>query len=107
VPPERVARLIDALQHLRLASTALPRASLDALGRALAATRAAPGRSIEVEAPRAVLRELLAVAIDEAGETLGGSCTALLRGGSLSGVHSGLAELDGLVELLETVDAAA
>jgi hypothetical protein len=70
-----------------------------------AAGRATLAPSGELTGPRTVLRELLAVAIDEAAEALGGDCTRLLRGaGSVDEVRAGVAELSGLLDLLERID---
>jgi hypothetical protein len=85
VPPARVARLLDALEHLG------ERAQREAL--------AASG---ELTAPRALLREVLKVAIDEAGDALGNHCSSLLRGtGSAAQVRAGIEELGDLVDLLD------
>jgi hypothetical protein len=85
VPPARVARLLDALEHLG------NRAERDAL--------AASG---ELTAPRSLLREVLKVAIDDAGDALGSHCSDLLRGtGSAAQVRAGVEELGDLVDLLD------
>ena len=88
VPPARVARLLDALEHLQI-----PEARPDLVSAG------------ELTAPRAQLRELLLVAIDEAADGLSGRCTALLRGsGSAEEVRTGVDELSGLLDLLGSVD---
>jgi hypothetical protein len=88
VPPARVARLIDALEHLEL-----PEGGPDL------------ARSGELTGPRAQVREALLVAIDDAADSLSGQCTALLRGtGSAAQVRDGLDELTGLLDLLGSVD---
>jgi hypothetical protein len=88
VPPARAARLRDALGHLQAAAD----------GPTLAP-------SGELTGPRALVRELLTVAIDEAGEALGGECTRLLRGtGSAAEVRAGVEELGELLELLERTE---
>jgi hypothetical protein len=88
VPPNRVARLLDALQDLRMS------AEHEALGRSGQLT-AAPER----------LSEVLAVAIDEAAEALSADCTRLLRGtGSAAEVRAGVDELSGLLDLLGAVE---
>jgi hypothetical protein len=88
VPPARVARLLDALEHVEI-----PEA------------RPALARSGEVTARRAQLRELLLVAIDEAADGLSAQCTALLRGsGSAGQVRDGVEELSALLDLLASVD---
>jgi hypothetical protein len=88
VPPARVATLLDALEHLG------KRAERDAL--------AASG---SLTAPRALLRDVLKVAIDEAGDALGRHCSSLLRGtGSAAEVRAGVEELGDLVDLLDGLD---
>jgi hypothetical protein len=88
VPPARVARLLDALEHLQIPD----------LGEDLAA-------SAELTAPRAQLREVLVVAIDEAADALSRHCTALLRGtGSAAQARAGVEELNGLLDLLESIE---
>ena len=88
VPPARVARLLDALEHLQI-----PEA------------RPALVRAGELTALRAQLRELLLVAIDEAADALSGHCTRLLRGsGSAEQVRAGVEEVGALLDLLGSVD---
>lgn len=88
VPPARVARLLDALEHLEIPGG-----------------RPALARSGELTAPRAQVREVLLVAIDDAADGLSGQCTALLRGtGSAAQVRAGVEELSGLLDLLGSVD---
>jgi hypothetical protein len=88
VPPDRAARVSDALGHLE--------AAVD--GPTLAPSGELTGR-------RAQVRELLTVAIDEVAEALGGECTRLLRGtGSAAEVRAGVEELSGLLELLERAE---
>lgn len=88
MPPDRVARVLDALRHLEVAAggpTLTP--------------------SGELTGPRELLREVLTVAIDEAAETLSGRCTRLLRGtGSAAEVRAGIEELSGLLDLLDSVE---
>jgi len=106
VPPDRAATLLDALLHLREASGQRPRPSLERLAGDLSPSHTAGRRTVALSAPRGDLHELLLVALDEAAETLAGACADLLRTrGSLAEVHSRLAELGGLVDLLETVEA--
>jgi hypothetical protein len=95
VPPDRVARLVDALEHLSAAA-----------GEPAAAEhRDSLARSGRLTAPRDLLRELLTVAIDEAAEALSGHCTRLLRGtGSREPVRAGVDELGALLDLLDTVE---
>jgi hypothetical protein len=89
VPPARVARLLDALEHLEI-----PEA------------RPALARSGELTALRPQLRELLLVAIDEAADGLSGECTALLRGsGSVAQVRAGVEEVSALLDLLGIIAA--
>jgi len=91
LPPNLAAPLADALQHLREAATDGLPARLDGL---------------ELTAPRDTLRELLAVAIDEAGERLSSASTRLLRGdGGTAEVRAELVRLGALLDLLETVSA--
>jgi hypothetical protein len=103
VPTDRLAGIAGALEALRSTDAGAGRAPLDDLGRALAAaTGQAP---VALTARRDLLRELLVVAIDEAGEALRGRCTCLLRGeGSGADVRAGLEELSGLLELLDAVE---
>lgn len=65
----------------------------------------APTRPVDVTAARAVLREGILVAIDEAGEQVSGRCTALLRGeGSAKEVATQIDTLRGLLELLHQAE---
>jgi hypothetical protein len=87
VPPDRVARLTDALEHL-----------------SMRAQREALATSGELTAPRERVREALVVAIDEAADDLDGRATGLLRGtGSPAEVRAGVEELSDLLDLLDTV----
>ena len=55
-------------------------------------------------APRDALRELLAVAIDEAGDRVAQASTRLLRGDATTAeLRAALDELGALLDLLETV----
>ena len=103
MPTDRLAGLAGALEALRTTRTGAERAPLDDLARDLAA---ATGRApVALTARRDLLRELVVVAIDEAGEALGGRCTRLLRGdGSGAEVRAGVAELRGLLDLLDAVE---
>lgn len=103
MPTDRLAGLAGALEALQTSRTGAERAPLDDLARDLAAaTGQAP---VALTAGRNLLRELLVVAIDEAGEVLGGRCARLLRGeGSGGDVRAGLAELSGLLDLLDAVE---
>jgi hypothetical protein len=99
VPAELVPGLADALDHLRASAGADRGADLDALARQLA-------DGGPLTARRDLLGELLAVAIDEAGERIGSQSTGLLHGeGSAGELRALLAELGGLLELYERLDA--
>lgn len=100
LPADLVSGLVDALDHLRTGAGADRRAELDDLGRDLAGSG-----PLEVTARRALLGELLAVAIDEAADELSRQSTLLLRGqASAAAVRAGLAQVSGLLDLFETVD---
>lgn len=87
MPAHLAAGLADALEHMP--------AGLEPLSRELAADGS-------LTADRELLRELVSVAVDEAGEALGARCSALLRGhGSASEIRAGIATLSGLIDLLE------
>jgi hypothetical protein len=95
LPAHVVPGLVDALEHLRQSG----RADLDALARQLA-------EGGPLTARRDLLGELLAVAIDDAGERIGSQSTGLLRGERSAGeLRSPLAELGGLLDLYEALDA--
>jgi hypothetical protein len=53
-----------------------------------------------------VVREAVLVAIDETGEAVSAASTSLLRGGEASAdeLRETVAELGGLLDLLETID---
>ena len=73
-------------------------ADLDALARQLA-------EGGPLTARRDLLGELLAVAIDEAGERIAARSTGLLRGeGSAGELRAPLAELGGLLDLYELLE---
>ena len=80
LPPGQAARLLDALKEL--------------------------GRPPTLTAPRAVIREAVLVAIDETGEAVSAASTSLLRGREASAeeLRESVAELGGLLDLLETID---
>jgi hypothetical protein len=100
LPADLVSGLVDALNHLRTGSGADRRAELDDLARDLAGSG-----PLEVTARRALLGELLAVAIDEAADALSRQSTLLLRGqASAAAVRAGLAQVSGLLDLFEMVD---
>jgi hypothetical protein len=86
VSAEQAAGLADALQHLR---------ETERLQRELA-------ERSSLTASREALHEVLTVAIDEAGEALAIDCGRLLRGeGSAGAVRARVAELTGLLDLLD------
>jgi hypothetical protein len=94
VPADQAAGLAGALEQLRDVSEAGRRERLEELLREL--------EGGTLTAPRELLAELLAVAIDEAGEALSERCTALLRGSaSVAEVRARFATLGGLLDLLE------
>ncbi|MGH2823868.1 MAG: hypothetical protein ACRDLY_12780 [Thermoleophilaceae bacterium] len=69
--------------------------------------RRGPDRPVEVTAERAVLREGVVAAIDEAGDRLSAHCTALLRGeGSAAAIDAGIEDLRGLLKLLRETESA-
>jgi hypothetical protein len=106
LPAELASGLVDALDHLRAGAAPHRGASLDDLGRQLAAAPPAGG-PLELTARRDLLSELVAVAIDEAADRLGRHGTRLVRGeASAAELRAGLVELSGLLDLLETLDAA-
>jgi len=95
LPAHVVPGLVDALEQLRQSG----RADLDPLARQLA-------EGGPLTARRDLLGELLAVAIDEAGERIGARSTGLLRGeGSAGELRAPLAELGGLLDLYELLDS--
>jgi hypothetical protein len=97
LPADLAPGLVGALDHLRTTAAADRREPLDALARDLAGGGPLTAR-------RDLLSELLAVAIDEAGERVGLQSTRLLRGeGSAAELRTGIGQLTGLLDLLETV----
>jgi hypothetical protein len=102
LPADLVSRLVDALYQLRSTTSAERSGTLDELASQLAAGG-------PLKAQREVLRELLTVAIDEAGDRVSVASTRLLRGlGSGAEVRTEVERLSGLLELLEDVgDGAA
>jgi hypothetical protein len=102
VPPSRVTRLRDALDHLEHAS---PDARGGAFARLKADLAGSGGGRFEITAPRAVLGELIAVALDEAGEALATACGGLLRGeGAGAAVRERVEEVAELLDLFDAVD---
>ena len=67
--------------------------------------RVAAGAPIELTAPHGLLREVLAVAIDETADRLSRDSTRLLRGESAAAteLRAGLNELGALLDLLDLV----
>jgi hypothetical protein len=97
-PADLVSGLVDALDHLRSTAAAERRAVLDTLVDDLATG----GR---LTARRGLVSEVLTVAIDEAGDRVGVQSSRLLRGdGSPAELRTAVAELSGLLDLLEEVD---
>jgi hypothetical protein len=95
LPAHVVPGLVDALEHLRPSRGA----ELDALARQLA-------EGGPLVARRDLLGELLAVAIDEAGERIGLRSTGLLRGEASAGeLRAPLSELGGLLDMYEGLEA--
>ena len=85
LPPGLAARLADAADHL-------------------SATRASLAQDGTLTGSRAALRELLAVAIDEAGDQVSLASTALLRGeGDAAELRAGLAGAGALLDLLDSL----
>lgn len=100
MPSDRVAGLRDALAHLEASATDAPCATLDQLARQFTSG----DEPLRLTGPATILRELLLVAIDEAGEALGARCTHLLRGeASSADVRDGVAAMSGLLDLLDEV----
>jgi hypothetical protein len=90
LPLELAAPLADALDHLRAAT----------------GERSARLEGAELTAPPEKLRDLLAVAIDEAGERVSSASTRLLRGeDEPAELRAELVRLGALLDLLETVSA--
>jgi hypothetical protein len=98
LPADLAAPLGDALEHLRAAATGERAAAFEELARQAATRR--------IRAPRGAMRELLAVAIDEAGERVSRESSRLLRetsGPGAAELRAALDELGALLDLLETV----
>jgi hypothetical protein len=99
LPDGVAARLADALEQLREIASG---ERLTALGRV--AERLAGG---DLSGPPGLLRELLAVALDEAGEQIAGASTRLLRGeDTATELRALLSEASALLELIERSSAA-
>ncbi len=102
LPADLVSGLIDAVGHLESSAAGDRRPALAALASDLAA------RPPRVTAPLELLRELVAVAIDGTSDRVGAAAGRLLRGeGSAGEVRELVAELSGLLDLLDAVDARA
>jgi hypothetical protein len=129
VPADQAAGVVDALLHLYQANAeslhqrannlirgeASPealqgardelRALEDAIDQ-LGWDRRTPEGPAEVTAERAVLRQAVLAAIDQAGDQLSERCTALLRGeGSTGAIGTQIERLQGLMELLREAEA--
>jgi hypothetical protein len=105
LPAGLVSGLVDALEHLRSSADRERRGALDELERALAAGRA-PGEPRRITARRDLLRELVAVALDEAADALSVDSAGLLRGERSAGeLRDHVAAVTGLLDLLEALDA--
>jgi hypothetical protein len=99
LPDTLAARLADALEQLREVASG---ERLSALERA--AERLSEG---ELAGPPELVRELIAVALDEAGQRIAAASTRLLRGEDADAELSALlSEAIALVELLERSSAA-
>lgn len=96
-PADLVPLLVDALEHLRSGASGERRAEHELLAGAIAGGGA-------VSARRDLLSELLAVAIDEAGERVAGASSRLLRGeGEVAEARVALERLGRLLDLHESV----
>jgi hypothetical protein len=99
LPAGLVSALVDAVDQLERTARDERRA---ALGRLAGELAAAPAR---VTARRDLLRELVAVAVEETAERVALASNRLLRGeGSAEAVRAPLGELNGLLDLLDAVD---
>jgi hypothetical protein len=98
LPADLVPGFVDALDHLRASAAAERRAELDDVAASLSG-------GATVTARRDLLGELLAVAIEEAGERVASAGARLLRG------EGGAAELraaiDGVGRLLDLFESVA
>ena len=96
LPTDLAASLADALEHLRGTAT----------GQRAAAFARLSGRLErgDLTAPREAVQELLAVAIDEAGDRVARASTGLLRADATAAeLRAALHDLGALLDLLETV----
>jgi hypothetical protein len=97
LPADLVPGLVDALDHLRGSAAAERRAELDAVATSISAGAA-------ITARRDLLGELLAVAIDEAGDRVAHASGRLLRGEGAAGeLRAALEGLGRLLDLFESV----
>jgi hypothetical protein len=96
LPAELAPPLADAVKHLRATASGERADRFEKLASHLAAG--------ELRASRDTLGELLATAIDEAGERIGNESSRLLRGHATAAeLRTRLDELGALLDLLETV----
>ena len=101
LPAGLVSALVDAVDQLERTARDERRA---ALGRLAGELAAAPAR---VTARRDLLRELVAVAVEETAERVALASNRLLRGeASAAAVRELVARLSGLLDLLDAVDGA-
>ena len=99
LPDGVAARLADALEQLREV------ASGDRLTALERVADRVPGGALT--GPPDLLRELIAIALDEAGEQIGSASTGLLRGEDTTAeLRALLSEASALVELIERSSAA-
>jgi hypothetical protein len=97
LPADLVPGVVDALDHLRDSAAAGRRGELDALEAGLSA-------GATLTARRDLLGELLAVAIDEAGERVAGAGSRLLRGEcGAAELRTALDRLGGVLDLYDSV----
>ena len=96
LPAELAPPLADAVRHLRATASGERADRLEKLANHLVAG--------ELGGAPDTLRELLCVAIDEAGELMGSESSRLLRGDATAAeLRARLDELGALLDLLETV----
>lgn len=100
LPAELSAQLADAVKALRESAGGERRERWDSLAERLPAD--GPGA---LSAPREALRELLAVAIDDAGERIARAAANVLRGDDASAaeLRARCTELGALLDLFELV----
>jgi hypothetical protein len=99
LPAGLVSALVDAVDQLEHTAGDERRRALERVAGELGA------RPARLTAPRDLLRELVAVAVEEAAERVGLASIRLLRGeGSAGAVRGPLDELSGLLDLLDVVN---